>query len=129
MTGRYLLDTSVVVDALAGDPAIEARLGRADELYLSTITLGELHYGAAYSTRPEENVTRITSFASTCTSVGIDAATAVQFGALKSELRRAGRLIPENDLWIAASAVRHDLVLVARDAHFAAVRGLVREEW
>jgi tRNA(fMet)-specific endonuclease VapC len=117
------------VDALAGDSAIEAQLGRAEELFLSTITLGELHYGAAYSARPEANAVRITSFASTCTSVGVDAATAVQFGALKAELRRAGRLIPENDVWIAASALRHDFLLVTRDAHFAAVPRLAREEW
>lgn len=129
MTGKYLLDTSVVVDALGGDPAIAAKLETADDLYLSTITLGELHYGAAYSARPEANVARITSFAASCTFLEVDAETAVRFGALKADLRRAGRLIPENDIWIAASALRHDLPLVARDGHFAAVEGLAQEEW
>lgn len=91
--------------------------------------LARLHDGAAYSARPEANTDRITSFAATCTSIGVDAATAVQFGALKAALRRDGKLIPENDIWIAATAVRHDLVLVTRDAHFEAVKTLVREEW
>ncbi len=39
-------------------------------------------------------------------------------------LRRAGRPIPTNDLWIAAIAVEHGLVLYTRDAHFAHVPGL-----
>lgn len=112
-----------------GDPAVEARLEAAGELYLSTITLGELHYGAAYSARPEANAARIESFASTCTSVGIDTETAVRFGRLKAELRRTGKLIPENDIWIAASALRYALVLATRDAHFAAVDKLAREDW
>jgi len=48
---------------------------------------------------------------------------------LKSQLRTSGRPIPENDLWIAACAVQHDLVLVTRDAHFAELQGIVREAW
>jgi tRNA(fMet)-specific endonuclease VapC len=129
VTGRYLLDTSVVVEVFAGDAAVEAQLRSADELYLSAITLGELHYGAAYSARPEANAARIESFAETCTSVGVDAETAVHFGQLKAALRRSGRLIPENDLWIAACALRHDMVLATRDAHFAAIPRLVRADW
>jgi tRNA(fMet)-specific endonuclease VapC len=129
MAGRYLLDTSIVVELFGRHPGVAARLETTDELYLSVVTLGELHYGAAYSAQPQANTARIALFAATCTTVGIDAATAIQFGTLKANLRRAGKLIPENDIWIAASALRHDLVLVARDAHFAAVEGLVREEW
>lgn len=39
-------------------------------------------------------------------------------------LRRKGRPSPSNDLWIAASALQHGLVLATRDEHFEAIEGL-----
>jgi tRNA(fMet)-specific endonuclease VapC len=44
-------------------------------------------------------------------------------------LRGEGRPIPENDLWIAATASEHGLVLVTRDEHFDRVEGLLVERW
>lgn len=51
------------------------------------------------------------------------------YGALKSEQRTKGRPIPEKDLWIAACAHQHDLVLVTRNRHFDHVAGLSTELW
>ncbi|HYX24501.1 MAG TPA: PIN domain-containing protein [Thermoanaerobaculia bacterium] len=48
---------------------------------------------------------------------------------MKTLLRRKGRPIPENDLWIAASARRHGLTLASRDSHFEHVEGLGLEVW
>ncbi|HVT57778.1 MAG TPA: PIN domain-containing protein [Thermoanaerobaculia bacterium] len=48
---------------------------------------------------------------------------------MKAELRSKGRPIPENDLWVAAGARQHNLVLVTRDRHFNQVEGLVTEAW
>jgi len=48
---------------------------------------------------------------------------------LKAEQRTKGLPIPENDLWIAASARQHNLVLVTRDHHFDQVAGLSTEVW
>ena len=48
---------------------------------------------------------------------------------VKNRLREVGRPIPDNDVWIAATARSHDLVLVTRDAHFASVEGLTQESW
>ncbi|HEV8045487.1 MAG TPA: PIN domain-containing protein [Rubrobacter sp.] len=44
-------------------------------------------------------------------------------------MRRIGRPIPENDIWIAATALQHGLVLVTRDSHFEHVEGLRVERW
>jgi tRNA(fMet)-specific endonuclease VapC len=44
-------------------------------------------------------------------------------------LRIKGRPIPENDIWIAATARQHDLTLVSRDRHFAEVDNLRWEQW
>jgi tRNA(fMet)-specific endonuclease VapC len=37
--------------------------------------------------------------------------------------------VPENDIWIAALALQHDLTLATRDIHFEAVEGLKIEMW
>jgi predicted nucleic acid-binding protein len=38
-------------------------------------------------------------------------------------------LLPENDIWIAAIALQHDLILVTRDAHFQEVENLQTAMW
>ena len=48
---------------------------------------------------------------------------------VKDELRQKGRPIPENDIWIAAIAREHKLVLATRDKHFDQVEGLKVDKW
>jgi tRNA(fMet)-specific endonuclease VapC len=55
--------------------------------------------------------------------------TARRYAELRLALKRAGRPIPSNDLWIAATCLRHGLVLVTADAHFTHCPGLVVENW
>ena len=59
-----------------------------------------------------------------------DLQTAQQYGEIKAELRQQGTPIPDNDIWIAASAIQHSLTLVThRDVHFDEVSDLQREKW
>ncbi len=58
-----------------------------------------------------------------------DAITAQHFGQIKDHLRLKGRLIPDNDVWIAAVAQQYGLPLATRDGHFKEVDGLVLEVW
>jgi len=51
------------------------------------------------------------------------------YGYLKAELAGAGRLIPDNDIWIAALARQYDLPLATRDVHFGAVERLRTLSW
>jgi tRNA(fMet)-specific endonuclease VapC len=48
---------------------------------------------------------------------------------IKAALRTSGRMIPDNDIWIAASAMQHGLTLATRDQHFQAVDGLQTVSW
>lgn len=54
---------------------------------------------------------------------------AQQYGQIKDKLRRIGRPIPENEIWIAAIAQQHDLALVTRDGHFGLVENLAVATW
>ncbi|GAC1453024.1 MAG: hypothetical protein PVSMB4_13700 [Ktedonobacterales bacterium] len=55
--------------------------------------------------------------------------TAHIYGQIKQDLKLSGRTIPDNDLWIAATALQYDVTLAARDAHFDWITGLRVEQW
>jgi tRNA(fMet)-specific endonuclease VapC len=129
MSGRYLLDTNVVIALFADESAVKDRLGEAEEVFVPSIVLGELYYGAHKSRRVAENKARIDDFAARNVVLGCDTETARRYGEVKNGLRRKGRPVPENDIWIAAMALQNDLTLVARDAHFREVEGLRVEAW
>jgi tRNA(fMet)-specific endonuclease VapC len=129
MSGRYLLDTNIVIALFAAEPAVKDRLSVAEEVFIPSIALGELYYGARKSRRAEENITRIDDFAARGVVLSCDIETARRYGEVRNGLRQQGRPIPENDIWIAAIALQNDLTLVARDAHFLEVDGLKTEAW
>jgi tRNA(fMet)-specific endonuclease VapC len=128
-TGRFLLDTNIVIALFAREAAIQQRLAEASEVFVPSIVLGELYYGARKSTRVIENLARIDEFVASSAVLLCDPATAQQYGDIKNKLRAKGRPIPENDIWIAAIAMQYQLTLVARDGHFHEVDGLQIEAW
>jgi tRNA(fMet)-specific endonuclease VapC len=129
MSGRYLLDTNVVIALFRGDAEVQARYEVVQEVFVPSMTLGELYFGAAKSSRQEANAAKVKEFAAFCAVIGTDAVTAQHYGLIKAQLKRKGRPIPENDIWIAACALQHGLVLATRDGHFDDVDGLDLEAW
>ncbi|MDQ3812623.1 MAG: type II toxin-antitoxin system VapC family toxin [Armatimonadota bacterium] len=129
MSGRFLLDTNIVIARFSGEVAIQERILQADEIFLCSIVLGELYFGARKSGRVVENTERIDLMAAGNTILPCDAETALQYGIIKHQLREKGRPIPENDIWIAAIARQHDLILATRDDHFTTVEDLQWEMW
>ena len=129
MSGKYLLDTSVIIALFAGDEAVLGHLEQAAEVFVPSIALGELYYGAWKSANPRENLNRIDELVSVSAVLGCDALTARFYGKLKNGLRLKGRPIPENDIWIAAIALQHHLTVSTRDEHFREIDGLEVEFW
>jgi tRNA(fMet)-specific endonuclease VapC len=129
MNGRFLLDTNIVIAVFAKDGAVEAGLSKATEIFIPSVVLGELYYGAYKSTRVTENLAKINEFAANNSILACDTRTAQEYGGIKNVLRAKGRPIPENDIWIAAIAKQNGLTLITRDAHFGEVGGLMVEAW
>jgi tRNA(fMet)-specific endonuclease VapC len=129
MNGKYLLDTNIIIALFANDDSVKKNLAIAEEIFIPNIVIGELFYGAWKSSRSKENIARIDALASQSAILGCDAETARIYGEIKYNLSVKGHPIPENDIWIAAIAVQHELVLISRDAHFAAVDNLSIEAW
>jgi tRNA(fMet)-specific endonuclease VapC len=119
MPGSLALDSSLVVRHLRhGDPAIAARLKAANELYLPLVALGEMLYGIRRSGNDPCAVEQWRSFSQSVVLLLPDEATAASYAQLKEHLAAKGKPIPENDLWIAATAHSHDVPLYCKDAHF-----------
>lgn len=87
--------------------------------------VGEL-FGALQARQTERERARIEALPTRGEVLECDLNTAAHYAEVKDELRRQGRPIPENDLWIAALARQHDVTLASRDSHFDAVAGVRR---
>jgi tRNA(fMet)-specific endonuclease VapC len=129
MSGRFLLDTNIVIAIFAKEAVLQARLASATEVFIPSIVLGELYYGAHKSVHTAENVTKIDEFAASNSILVCDTKTAQEYGQIKNRLRAKGRPIPENDIWIAAIGKQHSLTLITRDAHFGEVDDITIEAW
>jgi tRNA(fMet)-specific endonuclease VapC len=129
MPGDLLVDTSVAVDYLRGDPAAGRVIAAASRLCSASVVLGELLHGAERSPRPAENLDRVERFASQVEILPVDEGTAHHYSEIRTSLANKGRPIPENDIWIAAVGRQHRLTVVTRDSHFTEVPGLALLAW
>jgi len=127
--GRALLDTSAAAALLRGDPVLADTLGELDIAHTSVVVIGELIYGARLSANAAANLEQVAAFAAAVTVLPVDRTTSEVYARIKKSLREKGRPIPDNDLWIAAAAVRHGLALLHRDAHFSEVDELQSLTW
>lgn len=91
---------------------------------MPVIVAGELRYGAMNSGRPEANLAVVNGLIRHCSVLDVDATTSALYASVRLELKRRGRPIPENDVWIAALCCQHQLPLATRDAHFQHIEGL-----
>ena len=83
MSGKYLLDTSVIIALFADDAAVKENLEKADEIFTLCIAVGELYYGAWKSARIRENVAHIDEFAAANVVLECNSETARYYGEIK----------------------------------------------
>lgn len=118
---RYLVDSDWLIDAFLGIPTavnLPARL-RDDGLAVSIVSYGELFEGAIGTPDPVTELARFRRFLDRLALLPLDDAIMERFARIRADLRRRGQLIPDLDLLIAATAMRHDLTLLTRNVrHF-----------
>ena len=126
MTGNnVLLDTNIIIDFFRGDKKIVASLEQRQSVYTAAAVLGELYLGAYRSANESKKLQEIKEFLLNCKVLPADSATAEKYAIVKTALLKKGKPIPENDIWIAATALQHGLPLYTNDRHFNEVEGLV----
>jgi tRNA(fMet)-specific endonuclease VapC len=112
-----LVDSDWLIDAFIGVPLavnLLARL-RTAGLAVSIVSYGELFEGALGAPDPVAELERFYIFIDRLTLVPLDVPIMEVFAHTRADLRRDGRLIPDLDLLIAATAIRHDLTLLTRN--------------
>jgi tRNA(fMet)-specific endonuclease VapC len=129
MSDPYLLDTNAAIALLNYSPEMIAFLDRAEEIYLSSVVLGELYFGAHKSKRVQENIDKVEQVATRYPVLYCDADAAREYGVIAYQQRAKGRKIPYHDIWIAALARQHNLTLLTRDSDFDYVEGINLVTW
>ena len=104
-------------------------LRRQPRAAIPVIVLGEFRCGIAGSRHKVEYEAWLDATLPVFDVLIVDEGTARAYAEVRVALKRSGRPIPANDVWIAALALQHGLPVLTRDEHFDAVPGLERRDW
>jgi predicted nucleic acid-binding protein len=121
-----LLDSNAYSAFKRGQPEALEIIRHAPALCLNSVVMGELLGGFVAGSREARNRRELEEFCSSgrVRSLSVDDRTAEHYSAIYLHLRRRGTPIPTNDMWIAASALQHNLGLFTYDGHFSYIAGL-----
>jgi tRNA(fMet)-specific endonuclease VapC len=123
----YLIDADFVIHAISGRPSTVRTLGHigATEVSVSWLTIGEIYEGAYVSANPPALLGVYRAFLSAFPTVGLNDGVMELYAETRAYLRRRGRLIPDMDLLVGATALFFDLTLLTYNRrHFERIPGL-----
>ena len=124
-----ILDTNALSAAADNEAAVAAILARAEELAIPVIVLGEYRHGIAQSRNRSSYENWLSGLLNDCMVLDVTEPTTHHYAQISLELKRKGKPIPTNDLWIAALCRQHSLLLLSQDRHFDLVAGNKRIGW
>lgn len=124
-----IIDTNALSALADEDPKATALIGRAEVMAIPVIVLGEYRYGIAQSRHRASYEVWLSHLLPDCLVLDVNEPTTQLYADITIELKRAGKPIPTNDLWIAAICRQHAMPLLSRDRHFDLVRGIQRIGW
>jgi len=124
---NLIIDTNIYTYAFKGDAEVIKVLQHAHKISICSISIGELLSGFKGGSREKKNREELDEFLDSqrVRLHIIDEDTAEFYAEIQNGLRRKGKAIPTNDIWIAAIALQHGLKLYTSDQHFKFVPGLV----
>jgi len=129
----YLLDTNICIYAIKQkhEKVLVLLNKKSDEgLYVSSLSVAELEFGVQNSQQVERNRIALIKFLSYFNFLNFDSSAAIEYGRIKTELRKKGQLIGQIDLLLAAQAVNREMTLVTNNVkEFRRVKGLKVEDW
>lgn len=125
---KIIIDSNRYTDFCRGLPDVVSVIENAEEIYMPLIVLAEQRAGFAHGQKREKNERILTKFLNNegVFTLLADEQTTYFYADLFAYLRKKGKPIPTNDLWIAALAVQHQLTLFDRDSDFDNLPQLAR---
>ena len=124
-----ILDTNALSAAADREPAALKIVAGAESLAVPVIVLGEYRMGIAQSRYRKDYEDWLREWITVVKVLHVDEQTSRHYATIGLELKRIGKPIPANDLWIAALCRQCSLPLLSKDKHFDIVAGLQRIEW
>ena len=123
---RLLIDTNIYSYALKGDGDVVEVLSKPEEIGFSVISIGELLSGFKGGGREQKNREELEIFLDSPRVVvySVNEDTSEFYAEILHNLRKIGRPVPTNDIWIAAVAFQNGLKLFTKDTHFKDIAGL-----
>lgn len=118
-----ILDTNLLIDLFENRISLPDEFRRYDEMLIPAIVLGEYRAGLFATKKGEANRVKLANYLSnrTVRTVPVTERTAEFYAKIYQALRKAGTPIPQNDMWIAASALEHGADVATGDEHFRLV--------
>ena len=124
-----ILDTDALSAAADGDLSLQDVIAGAGRIAVPVIVLGEYRFGIAQSRQHKAYEEWLREWINAVTVLDVDRETTHEYAKIGLELKKMGKPIPANDLWIAALCRQHSLALVSRDRHFDFVPRIQRRGW
>ena len=124
-----IVDTNALSAIADGHPDVVPVLARGDQVAIPVIVLGEYRFGIAQSRHRTAYENWLAEFVRDCIIFDVNDSTGIRYAEITLELKRAGKPVPSNDLWIAALCRQHSEPLLSRDRHFDFVAGMKRIGW
>jgi tRNA(fMet)-specific endonuclease VapC len=128
----YMLDTNICIYVMKNYPQhLQDKFNSlAEQLCISSITLGELHYGAEKSARRVQNLTAIEHFVARLDVLPFGTKAAAHYGQVRAELERAGTPCGPHDMQIGGHARSEGLIVVTNNMReFGRMPGIRAESW
>jgi tRNA(fMet)-specific endonuclease VapC len=129
----FLLDTNVCIHLLNGrHPQIldKFKYTSSSQIALCSVVKAELIFGARHSAKVEDNLQLLNRFFAPLTSFSFDDRAAEEYGIIRADLSKQGRIIGPNDMMIASIAKAFDAVLVTHNTkEFSRITGLRLVDW
>ncbi|MBI4844540.1 MAG: type II toxin-antitoxin system VapC family toxin [Nitrospirae bacterium] len=127
---RILIDTNAYASFKRNDPVALEVIRASEHIGINMIVLGELYCGFKGGSREKRNRKELEQFLDSprVELLVIDEETAEFYANIYWDLKKKGNPVPSNDIWVAASAMRHGLALFTYDDHFKSIEGLLLRE-
>lgn len=125
----YLIDTPVAIALFDPREVVLRERVRQETVSICVVTMGELLDGAQQSSHIAENLKKVQAIFEERRLLRFTKETINYYSQIREALYRARTFIPTKNLWIAALAIQHNMILVTRDPYFDSIPGLQHEAW